>query len=75
VSVLVLDGEGSLIENCVYFAAGTAPKSRMESSVLYHTNSPVWGETYRLEVPIDKFYTSHIRLEFRHCPSKKPRVT
>lgn len=40
--------------------------------IVYHHNSPGWSETIRLAVPIEKFYGSHIRLEYRHCSSKLP---
>jgi hypothetical protein len=69
VSVMVIDRDGKPIENCIFAAAGIPGRTRLESSVLYHSNSPVWGETFRLEVPIDKFYHSHIRIEYRHCSS------
>ena len=70
VSIVVIDRDGKPIENCIFAAAGIPGRTRLESSVLYHTNSPIWGETFRLEVPIDKFYHSHIRIEYRHCSSK-----
>jgi hypothetical protein len=70
VSIVVIDRDGKPIENCIFAAAGISGRTRLESSVLYHTNSPIWGETFRLEVPIDKFYHSHIRIEYRHCSSK-----
>lgn len=41
-----------------------------QSMIVYHHNSPSWMETVRLAVPIEKFYGSHVRLEYRHCSSK-----
>ena len=70
VSISVVDRAGDAIENCIVAAAGIPAKTRLESTVLYHTNSPIWCETFRLEVPIEKFYHSHIRIEFRHCSSE-----
>ena len=69
VAVTVLDKEGQTIENCIYPAAGssTVGYTRAQSTVLYHNNSPIWQETFRLQVPIEKFYNAHARLEYRHC--------
>ena len=44
--------------------------SEYQSLVIYHHNSPSWAETVRLAIPIDKFYGSHVRFEFRHCSSE-----
>ena len=49
---------------------GHDPKSRATLPILYHNNSPIWNDTFRLQVPIDKFQNGHIRLEFRHCSAK-----
>ena len=69
VTAIVLDKEGQTIENCIYPAASSnvVGCSRAQSTVLYHLNSPTWQETLRLQVPIEKFYNAHVRLEYRHC--------
>lgn len=45
--------------------------SEYQSLVIYHHNSPSWAETVRLAIPIDKFYGSHVRFEFRHCSTRE----
>ena len=69
VTAIALDKEGQPIENCIYPAASSNAVgcTRAQSTVLYHLNSPVWQETLRLQVPIEKFYNAHVRLEYRHC--------
>ena len=69
VTAIVLDKEGQTIENCIYPAATSSRIgcTRAQSTVLYHLNSPTWQETLRLQVPIEKFYNAHVRLEYRHC--------
>jgi dedicator of cytokinesis protein 3 len=67
---MVLDAEGQPLEGCLFGAAGMDGSSEYQSLVIYHHNSPSWAETVRLAVPIDKFYGSHVRFEFRHCSSK-----
>jgi dedicator of cytokinesis protein 3 len=59
-----------LIQNCLWGASGMDGTNEYQSMIVYHHNSPWWSETIRLAVPIDKFYGSHIRLEYRHCSSK-----
>ncbi|XP_074109684.1 dedicator of cytokinesis spg isoform X2 [Cotesia typhae] len=71
VTMLVLDAEGKPLEGCLFGAAGMEGSSEYQSLVIYHHNSPYWGETVRLAVPIEKFYGSHIRFEFRHCSTRE----
>ena len=66
----MIDLEGKNVENCIFYAAGQPGRNRATLPILYHNNSPIWNETLRLKVPIDKFYNAHIRLEFRHCSAK-----
>lgn len=73
VTILVLDAEGQPLEGALFGAAGTEGSSEYQSLVIYHHNSPTWAETVRLAIPIDKFYGSHVRLEFRHCSSKSEK--
>ena len=56
----------------IYYASGPtgSGRSRAALPILYHNNSPIWNDILRLKVPIEKFYNSHIRLEFRHCSAK-----
>ncbi|CAB0036454.1 unnamed protein product [Trichogramma brassicae] len=71
VTLTVLDAEGTPLEGCLFGAAGAEGSSEYQSLVIYHHNSPSWAETLRLAVPIEKFYGSHIRFEFRHCSTRE----
>ncbi|XP_035763584.1 dedicator of cytokinesis protein 4b [Neolamprologus brichardi] len=55
-----------------YVAAGSGEPSVDEyhSLVLYHNNSPRWGDQIKLPIPVDMFRGSHVRFEFRHCSTK-----
>ncbi|KAM3961593.1 LOW QUALITY PROTEIN: dedicator of cytokinesis protein 3-like [Aphomia sociella] len=68
-TVSVHDNTGQVINDCVYGASGAA-SSAYESLVLYHNNSPAWGEQLRLGVPLDTFTHAHVRVEFRHCSTR-----
>ncbi|XP_015607824.1 dedicator of cytokinesis protein 3 isoform X2 [Cephus cinctus] len=71
VTILVLDAEGHSLEGCLFGAAGADGSSEYQSLVIYHHNSPSWAESVRLAIPIDKFYSSHVRFEFRHCSTRE----
>ncbi|XP_011698260.1 PREDICTED: dedicator of cytokinesis protein 3 [Wasmannia auropunctata] len=71
VTIQVLDTDGQPLEECLFGAAGTDGSSEYQSLVIYHHNSPSWAETVRLAIPIDKFYGSHVRFEFRHCSTRE----
>ncbi|XP_031827165.1 dedicator of cytokinesis spg isoform X2 [Nomia melanderi] len=71
VTILVLDVHGQPLEDCLFGAAGMEGSSEYQSLVIYHHNSPAWAETVRLAIPIDKFYGSHVRFEFRHCSTRE----
>ncbi|XP_026740010.1 dedicator of cytokinesis protein 3 isoform X2 [Trichoplusia ni] len=68
-TVTVHDSTGQVISECVWGASGTGSTS-YESVVLYHNNSPAWGEHLRLTVPLETFTNAHVRIEFRHCSTR-----
>ncbi|KOB73369.1 Uncharacterized protein OBRU01_10868 [Operophtera brumata] len=68
-TVNVHDNTGQVISECVWGASGTGATS-YESVVLYHNNSPAWGEQLRLTVPLETFTHAHVRIEFRHCSTR-----
>nr|XP_049702940.1 dedicator of cytokinesis protein 3 isoform X2 [Helicoverpa armigera] len=68
-TVTVHDSTGQVINECVWGASGTGSTS-YESVVLYHNNSPAWGEHLRLTVPLETFTNAHVRIEFRHCSTR-----
>ncbi|XP_051886544.1 dedicator of cytokinesis protein 4-like isoform X5 [Pristis pectinata] len=71
VTMYVLDSEGQVLKDCISLGSGEMPVSEHHSFVLYHNNSPRWGELLKLPIPVDKFRGAHIRLEFRHCSTKE----
>lgn len=69
ITICVLDRDGHLIENCVFYSMNQGC-TKVALPILYHNNSPIWNEFVRIQVPIEKFYHAHVRLEFRHCSAK-----
>uniref|UniRef100_A0A8D9BP44 Dedicator of cytokinesis protein 3 n=1 Tax=Cacopsylla melanoneura TaxID=428564 RepID=A0A8D9BP44_9HEMI len=70
VTVQVLDSDGTVLQNCLCGASGSDPASEYHSMIIYHHNSPCWSEIIRLAVPIDRYQSSHVRLEYRHCSTR-----
>lgn len=70
IRVVVLDSEGSVIQNCLSAGSGEPEVTDYSAVIFYHNNNPRWNETIKLAIPIEKFYGSHIRMEFRHCSSE-----
>lgn len=59
-----------LFKECVFSAAGSEAGSYHDAPLLYHNNQPAWQEALRLAVPLDRFPTAHLRIDFRHCSSE-----
>uniref|UniRef100_A0A4W3GX96 Dedicator of cytokinesis 3 n=1 Tax=Callorhinchus milii TaxID=7868 RepID=A0A4W3GX96_CALMI len=68
ITVYVLYADGEILK--VSLGSGEPPMTDHCSFVLYHNNSPRWGEIVKLPIPVDKFRGSHLRFEFRHCSTK-----
>ncbi|XP_069759916.1 dedicator of cytokinesis protein 4-like isoform X6 [Narcine bancroftii] len=71
VTMYVLDSDGQVLKDCISLGSGEMPVSEHHSFVLYHNNSPRWGELLKLPIPVDNLRGAHIRLEFRHCSTKE----
>ncbi len=73
VEVAVVLDTGVVLNNCVSMGTGEPPVSQYHSTVYYHTNTPEWNETIKLEIPTEKFQHAHLRFYFRHCSSHEMR--
>lgn len=72
VLVSIVDSNGKLIPDCFWGASGVEnATNQFRSIILYHNNSPAWNETIRLNLPIEKFSTAHVRFEYRHCSTRE----
>ncbi|XP_069792936.1 dedicator of cytokinesis protein 3 isoform X11 [Narcine bancroftii] len=70
VTVYVLYADGEILKDCISLGSGEPSITEHCSFVMYHNNSPRWGEIIKLPIPVDKFRGSHLRFEFRHCSTK-----
>ncbi|KAK2187560.1 hypothetical protein NP493_162g07017 [Ridgeia piscesae] len=71
VRVTMFDADGNVIQNCISPGAGVANVTEYNGVIFYHNNSPRWNDTVKLTIPIEKYYRSHLRLEFRHCSTRE----
>lgn len=68
----IIDSNGKPIPDSFWGASGIdSALMQFRSVILYHNNSPAWNETIRLNLPIEKFSSAHIRFEFRHCSTRE----
>uniref|UniRef100_A0AAX7TD90 Dedicator of cytokinesis protein 4 n=1 Tax=Astatotilapia calliptera TaxID=8154 RepID=A0AAX7TD90_ASTCA len=70
ITVYVLDIDGQILKGHVTAGSGEPSVDEYHSLVLYHNNSPRWGDQIKLPIPVDMFRGSHVRFEFRHCSTK-----
>lgn len=70
--VSIIDSTGNRLPDCFWGASGIeTATNQYRSMILYHNNSPAWNETIRLNLPLERFSTAHIRFEFRHCSTRE----
>ncbi|KAF2367981.1 DHR-1 domain [Trinorchestia longiramus] len=70
VTVVAVDSAGAPIY-CISGATGCDSCSEYSSVVLYHNNTPHWGECIKVAIPIDRFAGAHLRFEYRHCSTRE----
>lgn len=70
VGVLVCDAAGMAMSDCMSGGGRGENTVCYRSMIIYHNNSPIWNETIRLHVPIEKFAQAHVRFDFRHCSTR-----
>jgi len=70
-SISLIDRSGLVIENCIVPSSNCDKLSIYKSCIYYHSNSPRWNESVKINVPLVEFDKAHIRIEFRHCSTKE----
>lgn len=70
-SISLVDKAGLVIEKCISPGSNCDNVSSYKSCVFYHSNSPRWNESIKINVPLSRFDSVHIRIEFRHCSTKE----
>lgn len=70
-SISLIDKSGLVISDCIAPASNCDKLSNYNSCVFYHSNSPRWNESIKINVPLTEFDSAHIRIEFKHCSTKE----
>ncbi|KAG5460618.1 MAG: C2 domain in Dock180 and Zizimin proteins-domain-containing protein, partial [Olpidium bornovanus] len=70
----VRHANGETLADVISRGAGEPMMTVFESIILYHSNYPLWEETVKLVIPLDKFEKAHIFLTFRHCSSNEDKT-
>ncbi|KAJ3216887.1 hypothetical protein HDU67_008794 [Dinochytrium kinnereticum] len=68
ISVQVRLSDGTIVPDCIYRGAGYR-ETLYESVVYYHSNSPRWVETIRIDLEPEVLERSHLYFSIRHCSS------
>ncbi|XP_013408174.1 dedicator of cytokinesis protein 3-like, partial [Lingula anatina] len=71
--VVVLDDKGNEMKECLSAGSGELNGDEYKSFIMYHHNKTVWNEIVKICLPIDQFPLCHVRFEFRHCSTQKPK--
>lgn len=69
-SISLINKSGLVIDKCISPASNCDNVSCHKSCIFYHSNSPKWNESIKINVPLSEFDNAHIRIEFRHCSTK-----
>lgn len=70
-SISLINKLGIAIDSCISPGSNCDNVSSYRSCVFYHSNSPKWNESVKINVPLSEFDSAHIRVEFRHCSTKE----
>lgn len=70
-SISLIDKNGIVINECISPGSNCDNISFYRSCIFYHSNSPKWNDSIKINVPLAEFDNAHIRIEFRHCSTKE----
>ena len=61
------------IPGVMHLGSGVAAQDEYRSIVYYHEDKPRWSETFKIAIPIDEFYRSHLKFTFKHRSSNESK--
>lgn len=61
------------IPGVVHLGSGSAAQDDYRSVVYYHEDKPRWSETFKIAIPIQEFYHSHLKFTFKHRSSNEAK--
>lgn len=73
VTVRVCNEKGKPIPGVMHLGSGVTAQDEYRSVVYYHEGKPRWSETFKIAIPIDEFYRSHLKFTFKHRSSNEAK--
>lgn len=61
------------IPGVMHLGSGVGAQDEYRSVVYYHEDKPRWCETFKIAIPIDEFYRSHLKFTFKHRSSSEAK--
>jgi dedicator of cytokinesis protein 1 len=73
VTVRVCNEHGQPIPGVMHLGSGVGAQNEYRSVVYYHEDKPKWAETFKIAIPIEEFYGSHLKFTFKHRSSSEAK--
>ncbi|XP_052869684.1 dedicator of cytokinesis protein 1 [Anopheles cruzii] len=73
VTAYVCNKEGAAIPGVISYGGGGSALNEYKSVIYYHEDRPKWGETFKIDVPIEEFKQCHLKFTFRHRSSNEAK--
>jgi hypothetical protein len=70
VCIQVRNSKGEPFQDCIFLGSGEPGQYEFRSTVLYHTNTPIWNETFRITLPPEKWLDAHLYFSVKSVSSK-----
>ncbi|XP_049300946.1 dedicator of cytokinesis protein 1 isoform X1 [Anopheles funestus] len=73
VTAYVCNKHGVAIPGVISYGGGGNALNEYKSVIYYHEDRPKWGETFKIDVPIEEFKQCHLRFTFKHRSSNEAK--
>ncbi|UYV68725.1 DOCK2 [Cordylochernes scorpioides] len=73
VTVMVCNEKGFIIPGVITYGAGADLMDEYKSVIYYHEDKPKWMETFKIAIPIEEFYSAHLKFTFKHRSSSEAK--
>uniref|UniRef100_A0A182XWS8 Signaling protein n=1 Tax=Anopheles stephensi TaxID=30069 RepID=A0A182XWS8_ANOST len=73
VTAYVCNKNGVAIPGVISYGGGGNALNEYKSVIYYHEDRPKWGETFKIDVPIEEFKQCHLRFTFKHRSSNEAK--
>uniref|UniRef100_A0A182VY32 Signaling protein n=1 Tax=Anopheles minimus TaxID=112268 RepID=A0A182VY32_9DIPT len=73
VTAYVCNKDGVAIPGVISYGGGANALNEYKSVIYYHEDRPKWGETFKIDVPIEEFKQCHLRFTFKHRSSNEAK--